>query len=291
MAKVFLDYDQKSLDRAYDQKAWASNMEDILGEYRIASLRVRKALGEPAIYNYGPTPAERMEVFRANATSAPVQIFVHGGAWRRGAASDYSFLAETFIRSGIHFVAVDFAAVTAVEGDLSVLATQVMRAIAWAYTNAWKFGGDPDQLFLAGHSSGAHLAAVAATADWAASGVPGNILKGGLLVSGMYDLKPVRLSARSSYVKLDDGSEEALSPIRHLDRLQAPLVVAWGSAESPEFIRQGQTFVSAGNALGKQIGGVQIDGLNHFEALNTLVEKQSVIGRSALGLIGLVQQV
>jgi arylformamidase len=286
MTKVFLDYDQQSLDRAYDQKAWAANMEDVLAEYTAASMQVRKRLGEPTIYNYGPTPVERVEVFRATAASAPVQIFLHGGAWRRGTASDYSFLAQTFVDAGAHYVAVDFAPVTAVDGDLNVLTSQVLRAVAWVYANAERFGGDPDRIFVAGHSSGAHLAAVAATADWAALGAPPDILKGGLLVSGMYDLKPVRLSARSSYVRIDDVSEAALSPVRHMDRLSAPLTVAWGSEESPEFIRQGKALVSAGKALGKRIDAIQITGLNHFEVLKTLVQKQSPIGRAALGLIG-----
>jgi arylformamidase len=285
MTKVFLDYDQLGLDRAYDQRMWAPNMEDVLTEYTAASLQTRKRLGEPTIYSYGPTPIERLEVFRARTELAPVQIFIHGGAWRRGAASDYSFLADVFVEAGIHFVAVDFTSVTAAGGDLNVLATQVLRAIAWVSANAGMFGGDSTRLFLAGHSSGAHLAGIAITAEWTTLGAPPDVLKGGVLVSGMYDLKPVRLSARSSYLHLDDVSENALSPIRNLDRLHVPIIVVWGSEESPEFIRQGHTLAAAGKALSKRIDMVQINGVNHFEVLNTLAKKESPVSRAVLSLI------
>lgn len=286
MTKIFLDYDQHGLDRAYDQRAWAANMEDVLAEYATASEQARKRLGRPTIYSYGPTPIERVEVFQTSAPLAPVLIFIHGGAWRRGTAADYSFLAEMFVDAGVNYVAVDFTPVTTVDGDLRAVASQVTRAIAWVGTHAERFGGNPDRVYLAGHSSGAHLAAAAVTADWTELGATKDILKGALLISGMYDLRPVRLSARNSYVRLDDTSEAALSPARHLSGLDVPLIVAWGSKESPEFIRQGQAFVSAGKALAKHIEGIQVNGLNHFEILKTLAQKQSSIGRAALDLIG-----
>jgi arylformamidase len=95
---------------------------------------------------------------------------------------------------------------------------------------------DPNQLYIGGQSSGGHLAAVALTTDWPRDfGLPVDIIKGGMCISGMYNLTPVRLSARSNYVKFDDATVAALSPIRHLDRLHAPLVVAYGTSETPEF--------------------------------------------------------
>jgi arylformamidase len=86
-------------------------------------------------------------------------------------------------------------------------------------------------------------------------------------------------------VRLDDASEAALSPIRHLGDLNVPLIVAWGSKESPEFIRQGKAFVSTGKALGKRVKDIQVSELNHFEILQTLAQKQSSIGRAALDLV------
>jgi hypothetical protein len=116
-----------------------------------------------------------------------------------------------------------------------VLADQVRRAIAWVYDNAAHLGSDPTQLYVGGQSSGGHLAAVALTTDWPRDfGLPADIIKGGMCISGMCDLTPVRLPARNAYVAFDDATVAALSPIRHLDRLHAPLVVAYGTCETPE---------------------------------------------------------
>jgi arylformamidase len=285
MTAVFLDYDQSGLDAAYDQTVWASNMETMLKGYASASAKTRERLGAPRRFRYGPTAVEELDVFRAPADKAPTLIFVHGGAWRRGAAADYAFPAETFVAAGVHYVALDFAAVTDVSGDLRVLASQVRRAVAWIHAHAHEFGGDCDWLYLAGHSSGAHLAAVALTTDWNAVGAPAQILKGGVLACGMYDLHPVRLSARSSYVAFDDDTEAKLSAIRHIDRLSAPLVVAWGTNESPEFIRQAREFAAAVKAAGKPVEALVADGCNHFEVMNTFATAEQLLGRAALNLI------
>ncbi|MGH6988885.1 MAG: alpha/beta hydrolase, partial [Stellaceae bacterium] len=270
MTAVFRDYDQVALDAAYDQTFWAANRDELLASYADASARCRDRLGPPLHFAYGPTPAEGLDVFRAASDRAPVMIFVHGGAWRGGAAADYAFPAEMFVAAGVHYVALDFAAAPDVGGDLRVMASQVQRAILWLHDNAERFGGEPERLYLAGHSSGAHLAAVALTADWRALGAPPDIVKGGVLVSGMYDLHPVRLSSRSRYVAFDDNMVQRLSPIRHVDRLSAPLTVAWGSRESPEFIRQGRDFAAAVNAAAKPVEVLVAEGTNHFEMMATL---------------------
>jgi arylformamidase len=286
MAAVFLDYDQAALDAAYDQAVWAPNRDALLAGYAARSAACRERLGPPLRFAYGPTPAEGLELFRAAASPAPVLIFVHGGAWRGGAAADYAFPAELFVAAGVHYAALDFAPAQDIGGDLRVMAAQVQRAILWLHGNAARFGGDPDRLYLAGHSSGAHLAAVAMTADWPSLGAPADILKGGLLASGMYDLRPVRLSARSRYVAFDDEMEARLSPIRHVDRLSAPLGVAWGSRESPEFIRQGRDFAAAATAAGKPVERLVAEGTNHFEMMATLDRADGLLGRAALALIG-----
>jgi arylformamidase len=151
-----------------------------------------------------------------------------------------------FLAAGAHYVVPDFAWVQDVGGRLMVLADQVCRAVAWVYRNATHFGGDPNQLYVGGQSSGAHLAAVALTTDWPRGfGVPADIIRGGMCISGMYDLIPVRLSARNTYVRFDDATVAALSPIRHLDRLRAPLIVAYGTCETPEFQRQNREFAAS----------------------------------------------
>ena len=217
MQPVFRDYDQKALDDAYDQAVYAPNRDQLLERRNLASEAARRRLGEPRRFAYGPGPNEQLDVYPTRS-GTHVQVFVHGGAWRAGRAREYAAPAEMFVDAGAHYVALDFAWVQDVGGSLVVLADQVCRAIAWVYDNAAHFGGDPNQLYVGGQSSGGRLAAVALTTDWTGTfGVPADILKGGMCISGIYDLIPVSLSARSNYVEFDDTTTAPLSPIRHLD--------------------------------------------------------------------------
>jgi len=187
-----------------------------------------------------------------------------------------------------HYVVPDFAWARDVGGSLIVLADQVRRAIAWVYQNAARFGGDPNRLYIGGQSSGGHLAEVALTTDWPGDfGLPVDIIKGGMCISGMYDLTPVRLSARNRYVAFDDATVATLSPNRHLDRLLAPLIVAYGTCETPEFQRQSREFAAAAEAAGKKVRILIGEHYNHFELPNTLGNPYGLLGRAALDLMGL----
>ena len=221
--KVFLDYTQDELDRAYDQRVWAPNAAEVIARYATASAEVRRRVSRRADVRYGPTEDETLDVFPEASGSAPVLVFVHGGAWRGGHKDDYSFPAETLVGAGVGYVALNFASTPAAR--LPEMADQVRRAIAWVHANARSFGGDPTRLYLCGHSSGGHLAAVALTTDWTALGLPGRAVTGALCVGGMYDLRAPLLSARSTYVQLSREEEDRLSPRRHADRIGCPVVV------------------------------------------------------------------
>src|SRR5262249_49821441 len=275
--RVWLDLDQAELDAAYDQTVWAPNREQVIRRFAAHSDAARARLGAPRRFAYGPTPVEGLDLYATTRANAPINVFIHGGARRAG--KTYAFPAELFVRAGAHFVVPDFAAVQDVGGSLTPMADQVRRAVAWVYRNARSFGGDPDRLYVAGHSSGAHLAGVVLTTDWAREfNLPPDTVKGGLCSSGMYDLKPVRLSARSSYVKFTDGMEQALSSQRHLDRLNAPIVVSHGTLESPEFQRQARDFVAAVTAAGKPVKLLVGEDYNHFEIIETLGTPYGLLG-------------
>ena len=285
---VFLDYDQAALDAAYDQAAYAPNREQLIKRRINDSAIVRRRIGEPERVAYGPAEIEWLDIYRSGRETAPVFIFIHGGAWRSGRSKEFASPAEMFFTAGAHYIVPDFAWVQDVTGSLMVLADQVRRAIAWVYRNIARFGGDPSRLYIGGQSSGAHLAAVAVTTDWQRDfNLPADIIKGGMCISGMYDLEPVRLSARSRYVAFDDATVAALSPIRHLDRLQAPLVVAYGTCETPEFQRQNREFAAAVEAHGKKVRSVVGENYNYFELPETLGNPYGLLGRAALELMGL----
>ena len=205
----------------------------------------RKRLGEPKRFSYGATPIESMEVWTTSRPNAPVMVFVHGGAWRVGLAKEHCYAAELYVNAGAHYAVLDFINVDQAGGDLMPMAEQIRRAIAWIGKNAASFGGDPDRIYVSGHSSGAHLAGATLVTDWAAFGAPAGIIKGAVLCSGIYDLKPARLSKRGAYVKFTDAMEDALSTQRHLARINCPVVLAYGTYETPEFQRQSRDFAAA----------------------------------------------
>jgi arylformamidase len=272
--KVFLDYDQKALDDAYDQAVYAANRDQVIARFASASRITRQRLGEPQRFAYGKSAIEGLDVYRTRKPGAPVNVFIHGGAWRAGLARDYAFPAEMFVSAGSHFVVLDFNNVLETGGDLMVMADQVRRAVAWVIDNARQFGGDPARVYVSGTSSGAHLGGVVATSGFA--------VKGYLLASGMYDLRGPRLSKRSSYVAFTDEVEEALSPQRHLSRISAPIVLLYGSLETPEFQRQARDFAAALQKAGKPVELIVAEGHNHFELTETLGSPYGPLGRAVL---------
>jgi arylformamidase len=285
---VWLDLDQAALDAAYDQSKYAPN-QDLLRVRRAESARIANArITPPKRFRYGTAEIEGLDVYTTQAPNAPILVFIHGGAWRNGAAADFAGFSEIFTHAGAHFVVVDFSSVDEQGGDLFPMVDQVRRAVAWVYRNAREFGGDPEKLYVAGHSSGSHLAGNVVTTDWEKDfGLPRTLVKGGLLASGMYDLKPVRLSARSRYVKFTDAMEEQLSSQRHLDRLHCPVIVAYGTQETPEFQRQGRDMAAAIKAAGKPVEVIVGEALNHFEIVETLANPYGILGYPVLGLMGL----
>jgi arylformamidase len=286
---VFLDYTQAELDAAYNQAAYMPHIQQLRDRWHSNSARTRARIGPPLRRRYGPSAVEELDIFHTDApVPAPVFVFIHGGAWRAGSAKQYSAPAEMFVRAGAHYVAPDFVTVQDVGGSLFPMAGQVYRAIAWIYQNAASFGGDPDRIYIGGHSSGAHLAAVALTADWEQEfGLPPDLIKGGLLGSGMYDLAPVRLSHRSSYVNFTDEMVEKLSPARHIARLRAPVIVAYGTDETPEFQRQARDFAAALRDAGKQVELIVGEHYSHLDLPETLCNPYGLLGAAVLAQMGL----
>ena len=125
---VFLDYDQATLDAAYDQAAYAPNREQLIERRIRDSANVRGRIGEPERIAYGTAEIERLDIYRSARPAAPVFMFIHGGAWRSGRSKDFAGPAEMFLAAGAHYVVPDFAWVQDVGGSLMVLADQVRRA-------------------------------------------------------------------------------------------------------------------------------------------------------------------
>jgi arylformamidase len=284
---VWMNLDQHELDEAYDQAVYAFNRVHVQARRNERNEVARKVLGKPDRVAYGPSEIEKVDIYKTRRANAPVMIFLHGGAWRGGRSAQGAYLAEPFVKAGAHFINVEFDNVPQTNGDIGVMVDQCRRAVAWVYRNAKSFGGDPDALYLSGFSSGGHLAGCVVIADWEKQGLPRNILKGAVLGSGMYDLKPVRLSKRSSYLKFTDAMEQALSAMRHLDKVHTPLVLTIGTLETPEFQRQSRDFAAALTKAGKPVKLIVAKGHNHFEMGESLGNPYGIMGRAAMEIMKL----
>ena len=279
---VWLDMDQKALDDAYDQSVWAPNQQHVSKRRAAWSESIRTRL-KPERIAYGPSEIERVDIYKTTRDNAPIQIFIHGGAWRGGSAKDSAYPAEMFVTAGAHYIAVDFVSVDKAEGSLMPMADQVRAPWHGSIRTprasvAIRTVSTSPVTLPALISRVSHL-----VTDWQKDfGLPADVVKGGVLMSGMYDLKPVRLSKRSEYVKFTDEMEQALSTQRHLDRLKTPIIVAHGTLESPEFQRQTREFAAAVKAAGKPVQLIVAEGYNHFELPETFGNPYGLLGRAAL---------
>ena len=265
--KVWGGYTQAELDAQYNQMTLFTQEEH--EEHRAykeqESARVRAKLAGQSRLDvaYGPSAAEQLDIFQADKAGAPIQIFFHGGAWKGGRKSDVSFPAESFVARGATFIAVNYERVPKVTLDEQV--RQARAAVAWAYQHAAEFGGDRERIFVSGHSSGGHVCGMVLVTDWQRDfGLPADVVKGAAPVSGMFDLAPVKLSWRNSYVALDDAAAARLSPIRHIPPHAIPLVIGYGTKELAEFQRQSRDFAAAWRARGYPCTELALPGLKHY---------------------------
>ena len=275
--KVYLHYTQAELDRNFDQRSWVKNALEVIGRYPELSKRTRERLKHRANVAYGSAPDETVDIFLAAKSPAPVQVFVHGGAWKNFTKDDYSFPADAYVPAGIHTVVLNFSNVPAVR--LPEMADQVRRGIEWTYRNAASFGGDPERLYLSAHSSGAHLAALALEKD--------RYVKAATLVSGPYYLEPVVLSARSSYVKLSPEEVLALSPGLHAERMTCPVIVGYAEGDTDEFRRQSREFAAALRKCGRLQREVCYPGVNHFELMEKYGDPEHALVQAIFEQMGI----
>ena len=288
--RVWLDMDQKELDDAYDQLIYAPNRDQVLRRTAVNSEVARARLGAPTRLAYGAAPIEALDLYATTRARAPMLVFIHGGAWRQRRAQDFALPAEMLVAAGAHYIVLDFISVEEAGGSLMPMAEQVRNAVAWVHRNAEHIDGDASRLYVAGHSSGAHLAGVVLTTDWENEfSLPKNVVKGGLLGCGMYDLHPVRLSKRSQYVKFTDDMVEALSSQRHIDRLACPIVVAHGTEETPSSSARRATSRPPSRRQANRCSSSSARATTDSEMFETFGSPYGLLGHAALEMMELVE--
>lgn len=283
-ARVWLDYTQKELDDQYNQRNLVPDADDYMARHGVLSEKVRGELKCFIDVPYGPTEDEKLDIFPAPQPGVPVVVYYHGGAWTRWHKDNNSYQAPRFVERGVTFVPVNFALVP--EVDLDELIRQCRAAVQWVYNNIAAYGGDPDKLYVAGHSSGGHEVGLLAITDWTEWGLPADAIKGAFAASGMYELEPVRLSSRNQYLHLDDGMVDRNSAQRHLPDRMPPMVIAYGEREQVEFRRHSQDFAAELRRRGHDVTELDLPGLHHFEVAEQFANPDGALLQAVFGEIG-----
>lgn len=262
--KVYLDYTAEELDWQYDHSKRfpdTSLFNKARGEKsRLVREKIKGQLNVP----YGSGETDLLDIYPAAQKDAPIGVFIHGGAWTRGSKNDYSFPAASFVPRGVTWVVPDFSNIP--PGTLDSMAKQNRDAVAWVYRNAKSFGGDPDRIHVLGHSSGGHLSAMVQCTDWQKLyGLPGDLVKGGVCMSGIYDLQPIYLSYRNKYLGLDDAAWRRNSPIHNVRTdYMPPLIIGCGEYDTAEFHRQPLAYADAIRKKGYKAEWIELPGRHHF---------------------------
>jgi arylformamidase len=280
------------LDLQYNNRARIPEHPQIFERWMERSALVREHSGARLDLAYGDGPNETLDVFpagrgqAATAAGAPVLVFIHGGWWRSLDKFDHSFVAPAFTRAGAMVVVPNYALCPSV--TIETIALQMARALAWAFRNAALHGGDPRRIVVAGHSAGAHLAAMLMCCDWSAlsEDLPANLVREVLAVSGVFDLEPLRHTPfLQADLRLTPAAVERLSPVR-FPRPAGRLLAVAGADESEEFLRQNGLLCEAWGERSVPVCET-IAGANHLTVLHDLADPQGRLHRLALELLGL----
>ncbi|WP_119156233.1 alpha/beta hydrolase [Caldimonas tepidiphila] len=266
---------QPEIDAQYDTSLSVPHEAAELQRYVDRAAQARASLRCHLDVPYGPSAAETLDIFPADEPGAPVFVFIHGGYWRSSSSKDFSGVALGLQPLGITTVVIDYALCPAV--TLDEITRQARAALAWVVRHIGEYGGDAARVAVGGHSAGAHLAAMCllSHAGGIAAGAPAP-LAAGLLVSGLYELEPLRRSYLQPVLRLDDGIVARNSPASaEVPRCTTPLWITWGGDETAEFARQSAAFHAAWQAAGNPSRLSALPGTHHFSAIHGFEEPGS----------------
>lgn len=239
----------------------------VLRHYRGKAQQARETLRCSLDVPYGPTRAETLDIFPADKPGAPVFVFFHGGYWRSLSSKDFSGVALGLQVRGVTTVVVDYALCPFVR--LDEITRQARAAVAWVLRNIAAHGGDPARVAVGGHSAGGHLGAMCLLTEWDRDyGLPQDPLRAAVLVSGLYELEPLRWSFLQPLLQLDEGLVRSQSPLLHVRACATPVWTTWGVAETAEFARQSSAFHGAWTAAGNASELSPQPGANHYTAIH-----------------------
>jgi acetyl esterase/lipase len=258
---LYRDMDRTALDAAYNNTAAVADSANFITDWDRRSAALKAERPAHLDLRYGPRERNRIDYFAAGKAGAPVLAFVHGGYWQMRAKETFRFVAAGPLAHGIDVALIAYT--LAPEATLREIVDEVNAALTWLGSNVQSLGGDADRICLSGWSAGGHLTA---------AGLGHPAVRGGIAISGIFDLEPIRLSYLNDRLGLQEEDVEPLSPIRNLPRVSPPLFVAYGTSELPELQRQSREFAHARSEAGLPGRLVPLPGHNHFTILEELAD-------------------
>lgn len=266
----------EEIDAAYDPVRKITDpqaaSQHFADQSRYAQEHLPCVLGVP----YGPTLDETLDIFPADQPNAPVFVFIHGGYWRARASGDFSSVALGPHALGMTVVVVNYALCPKVSID--EITRQTRASLAWVVRNIAAHHGDPARILLGGHSAGANLAAMCLQTRWTEDyGLDNDWIKAAILVSGIYDIAPLRHSYLQPLIQLDEGIIRRNSPMFGVTARTAPLLITWGGLESSEFARQSHCFHTAWQSVGNCSELLEQADAHHMTAIHGFEHAQSAL--------------
>ena len=279
MPPLYRDFTSPAqIDAQYNAGAAVPDATDRMRAYAEKSRLARERLRCTLDVAFGPTLDETLDIFPADAAGAPVFVFIHGGYWRALSSKDFSFVATGLQPLGITTVVVNYSLCPKVTID--EITRQCRAAVAWTLRHIGAHGGDPARVAVGGHSAGGHLSAMCLETRWDEDhGLARDPLAAALLVSGIYDIEPLRHSYLQPTIRLDDGIVRRNSPLFGIRPCATPVLATWGVDESEEFARQSTAFHEAWQAAGNRSELHAQPGANHFSAIDGFGDPQHPLCR------------
>jgi arylformamidase len=271
---LYRGMDRTQLDAAYNNRAAVWNAEAIIVGWHARSARIRQSRRGHLDLAYGDSLRQRLDLFLAENRSAPTLMFIHGGYWQRNDKEEFVFIAEGPLARGINVAVVEYT--LAPDARTDEIVGEVRRAVAWLVEHLGDYDADPAHIYLAGHSAGGHLTAIAMSLG---------AVKGGLAISGLYDLEPIRLNYLNVKLGLDVAEARRNSPILHLPPMAGPLVVAYGTAELPELCRQSVEYGKAWAENGLPGYLLPVSVADHFTILEHLANPDGALTQALMEMI------
>jgi len=258
---LFRGMDRAALDVAYNNTAAVGvpKRDQYVSGWSARSDALRKTRDAKIDLRYGDGPRQRLDFFACGKAGAPTLAYIHGGYWQMNDKEPYAFFGEALLPAGFNLALVEYTLAPAARLDQIV--AEVRAAVAWVIEHAAEHGGDARRVYVAGHSAGGHLTAATMSDPRVA---------GGLAISGIYDLEPIRLNYLNDKLGLDKAEAMRNSPIRHLPSQASPLVVSVGLGELPELIRQSEDYWAAWQGKGLPGHYLPLPDHDHFSILEEL---------------------